>query len=325
MTSASTGITTGTKRGGYSAAAGWLAVAIILAWSSVCAAGVLNPSFETYYMGLPWPRQLPQNWYHADHPSFNSYCTNTWSTEGGLSAGLFSRLGKPVSAGNYENFYQFVDFTGIGSIVFDVRLVALPAGAFEHFQASLLVDGATLWSRNASGIYTNQQVNVGKMAGWHRIEMRLSALDTGQFPLAYWTQWDNLRLVEGPKTIKAEVTLDPNTLNLASNGNWITCYIELPEEYEPNEIDGATVKLGEIPACMGNQGWAVPGSNEENTMDYDADGTVERMVKFDRSAVQAAVQAPEATVTVTGKLIGGTPFEGTAVIRVIDNKAPKSK
>jgi hypothetical protein len=312
---------------------GWLAVGIILAWSSVCTAAIPNPSFETTYAGLPWPRPLPQNWWHIDHPSFNSYCTNMWATDGGLSAGMFSRIGKSVAPGNYQSFYQFVNLTGIRSIVFDVRLAAYPAGTFAHFEASVLVDSVPLWTKSDGGVYLNQQVDVGAMANWHRLEIRVKAQDSGSFPLAYWTQWDNLRLVEGPATIEAKVALDPGTLNLASNGKWITGYIKLPEGYDVAQIDATTVKFGDIPAYLGDQGWATPESTYENTSDYDDDGIIERMVKFDRAAVvqaavQAAVQAvgqaPQATVTVKGILLGGTPFEGTNTIQVVDN-GPKGK
>jgi hypothetical protein len=162
------------------------------------------------------------------------------------------------------------------------------------------------------------------MAGWHRIEMRITALESGQFTEAYWTQWDNLQLAEGPATIKAAVDLDPDTLNLGSNGKWITCYIELGEGFEVSTIEGATVKLGNIPAYMGEEVWATATGSYESIVDHDGDGVMERMVKFDRSAVQAIVQPPQATVTVTGQLVGGTPFEGTATINVID-KGPKQK
>ena len=74
---------------------------------------------------------------------------------------------------------------------------------------------------------------------------------------------------------------------------------------------------------MGEEGWATPAANEGNIADRDGDGVPERMVKFDRAAVQEIVQPPEATVTVTGKLTDGTPFEGTATIRVIDNGGKK--
>lgn len=324
--STSTGITTGRKqRSGCGAAAACLAVAMVLAGPSVCAAGVLNPSFEASYIGTPYPRQLPSNWWHADHPSFNSKCTDQWTTDGSLSAGLYSLANKPINPGNFESFYQFVDLTGIGSIVFDVRLAANPAGVFEHFQAVLLVDGVPLWTQTQGGVHLGQRVNVQNMAGGHRLEMRIVALEGGAFPLTYWAQWDNIRLVEGPKTIQADIVLNPNTLNLDSNGQWITCYIELETGFAPDGIDGASVTLGDsVPAWMGDQGWATPEANYANLSDFDDDGVNERMVKFDRSAVQALVQPPEATVTVKGKMFGGRPFEGAGTIRVI-GKGPKGK
>jgi hypothetical protein len=321
MNDTGTGMMTGVQRRGYGAAVAWLALTILLAGSSVCTAAILNPSFETYYMGLPYPRQLPQSWYHSDHPSFNSKCTNLWSTDGSLSAGLCNLVGKPISAGNSESFYQILDLTGMGAITFDVRLAAYPTGAFEHFQAQFLVDNVPVWSRTQGGEHLNQQVKIGKMSGWHRIEMRITALDSGQFDLAYWSQWDNLRLVEGPAAIEAKIDFDPDTLNLASNGQWITAYIELGDGYDPNSIDGPTVKLEEI----GEQGWAISPGNGVNTLDYDGDGVVERMVKFDRSAVQAVVAPPQATLTVTGMLNDGTPFAGAGVIRVVGGKAAKGK
>jgi hypothetical protein len=267
-----------------------------------------------------------------------------WAKDGVLSAGLFSRIGKSFTPSAYQSFYQFVNLTGVGSIVFDVRLAAYPSGTYEHFEASLLVDGVPLWTKKEGGIYTNQKVNVGARAGWHRLEIRTTAVDAGTFSLAYWSQWDNVRLVEGPVAIKATVTLNPDklggdmldaaalnsdaqghgALNPASNGNWITCYIKLPEGYDVATIDATTVKLGDIPAYLGKQGWATAESNAENTADYDGDGTLERMVKFDRAAVQATVQPPQTTVTVKGILVGGTPFEGTSVIQVVE-KGPKGK
>jgi len=319
-----TGVVTGAERRGGPPALGLLAALMIVVWSGACPAEVLNPSFETTYLGTPYPRLLPQCWMHADHPSFNSYCTKLWSTDGGSSAALVSLIGKTFSPGNRETFYQIVDLTGIGSIEFDVSLAVYPAGVFDHFEAAFLVDGVPLWSQTAGGVYRDQQVNVAALRGWHRIEMRSLALDAGAFSVAYWTQWDNLRLVQGPTTVPAVIDLDPNTLNLGSHGNWVTCFIELPDGYDVGNIDGATVTLNDIPAYMGEQGWATPEVNAENVADFDADGVLERMVRFERAAVQAVVSPPEATVMVKGRLTGGAPFEGKATIRVLDKGAKKT-
>jgi hypothetical protein len=283
----------------------------------------LNPSFETTYAGLPWPRPLPLYWGRLDHPSFNSYCTNLWSTDGSKSAALFNRIGKTVAPGNHQSFTQYVDLTGIGSIEFDVRLAVYPEGVFEHFEAALFVNNVMLWSQNAEGVYLSQKVNVSHLSGWHRVEMRHIARDGGAFSVAYWSQWDNVRLVEGPTTIPAVIDLNPGTLNLDSKGQWVTCYIELLDGHDVGTIDAATVTLNGIPAHLGTEGWATALANDDNLTDHDLDGILERMVKFERAAVQAIVQPPEATVTVKGRLTGGTPFEGTAVIRVLDNDAKK--
>lgn len=320
-------------RRGDRAGIGCLIAMLALAGAGVCPADILNPSFETTYAGLPWPRPLPEVWgrTRTDHPSFNSYCTNLWRTDGALSAGLFNRIGATVSRGNYQSFGQWVDLTGISGIEFDVRLVALPAGEFANFEASLVasvpyligVPPVVLWRQTVGGVYLNQRADVPNLSGWYVLEIRNTALVGGAFGTAYWTQWDNLRLVEGPTTIPVTARLEPGTLNLASAGKWVTCYLKLGEGGDVGTIDGATVTLNDIPAYLGEPGWATPQANDENVADFEGDGILERMVKFERAAVQAVVQPPEATMTIKGRLTDGTPFEGTAVLRVLDTDAKK--
>ena len=114
---------------------------------------------------------------------------------------------------------------------------------------------------------------------------------------------------------EAAIDIDPDTLNLNSKGKWITCYIELPEDYDVDDIDVSTVKLnGQVPA----------ESHPTGTGDYDNDGIPDLMVKFDRSAVQEILQAgDEVEITVTGELNYETPFEGSDTIRVIDKGGKK--
>jgi len=108
-----------------------------------------------------------------------------------------------------------------------------------------------------------------------------------------------------------EVTVDihPETLNLESNGKWITAHIELPECYEVSNINITTVRLETIPAAWGNV--------EGNKL----------MVKFDRQAVGYILSGlyhmapPPAKnyveLTITGEFFDGTSFEGSDTIRVI--------
>jgi len=104
----------------------------------------------------------------------------------------------------------------------------------------------------------------------------------------------------------ADVT--PSTLNLKSKGKWITCYIELPEDYKVRDIDILTVKLnGEISAEL----------HPTEIGDYDTDGIPDLMVKFNRKELIAISSVGEATLRITGE-VNGTSFEGSDTIRVID-------
>lgn len=129
-----------------------------------------------------------------------------------------------------------------------------------------------------------------------------------------------------PSAIPVSIDFTPETLNINSKGNWVSVYIEMPEGYDVSGIDGATVLLNNtIPAYLGKQGWAERYANDANIYDVDEDGIPERLVKFDRDAVAGIIEAGnEVTITVSG-LCDGCPFEGTALIRVIDKDGKKNK
>jgi len=115
-------------------------------------------------------------------------------------------------------------------------------------------------------------------------------------------------------SIVAGVDIDPDTLNLKSNGKWITVYIELPGDYNVSDIDISTVKLnGEAPAKL----------HPTEIGDYDEDGIQDLMVKFYRAHVILMIEhmsphfRQEVPLTVMGTLNGGTPFEGSDTINVL--------
>ena len=105
------------------------------------------------------------------------------------------------------------------------------------------------------------------------------------------------------QVVDANLDINPNTLNLKSEGRWITGYIDLPSGYDVNEIDLSTVKLNDsIPADWGNI----------------QNGTTQ-MVKFDRSDVEDLIGMPNENeeLIVTGKISDGTGFAGNDTIRAI--------
>lgn len=96
-----------------------------------------------------------------------------------------------------------------------------------------------------------------------------------------------------PLIITATINIDPDTLNLESNGNWITVYIDLPTGYDVNNIAIGTIML-------------------ENTIQADW-GEVQNttlMVKFDRLDVENFIGMPQAGVelTIDGKINNGPYF-----------------
>ena len=109
--------------------------------------------------------------------------------------------------------------------------------------------------------------------------------------------------------VPAAIDIDPDTLNLKSNGQWITAYITLPEGYNVEDIVLETVYLDGISAA-----W----SEIQNGV---------YMVKFDRATVQTSLtnepdydSTPkfyDLLLTVTGELVDGTPFEGNDTTRVL--------
>jgi len=129
-----------------------------------------------------------------------------------------------------------------------------------------------------------------------------------------------------PEEISATVDIDPDTLNLKSNGEFVTAYIELPAGCDVAEIDLSTVQLEGISAITDTQ-YGFVTDHASYLVDHDGDGILERMVKFDRIVVRDAltgmidygegVKFYDLTLTVTGELVDGTPFEGTDAIVVI--------
>jgi len=110
-----------------------------------------------------------------------------------------------------------------------------------------------------------------------------------------------------PPVITATIDIDPDSLNLKSEGKWITAYIELPEDHDVSVVDVATIILNDtIPTKL----------HPTEVGDYDGDGIPDLMVKFDRQEVIALLSVGEAVLTITGEA-NEVPFEGSDTIRAI--------
>lgn len=140
--------------------------------------------------------------------------------------------------------------------------------------------------------------------------------DTGKYAVRYGFA-TYLTTVEVLSEIPATIDIDPDTLNLVSNGKWVTVYIEFPEGYDMHEIDISTVMLNEEVPAENDPKYDFVSDPEGRIGDYDDDGILDCMVKFDKSDVQGILEVgDEVEITVTGELYDETPFEGSGTIRV---------
>ena len=105
----------------------------------------------------------------------------------------------------------------------------------------------------------------------------------------------------------ATLDFDPDALNLKSNGRWVTCYIELSDGYDPNDIDPSGVTLMDsLPAV----------EHPTSVGDYDEDDVMELMVKFPRADVGAMLAPGDSVEVWVSARVGSLAFTATDTIRV---------
>jgi len=185
------------------------------------------------------------------------------------------------------------------------------AGDTDFWLVKINIDGNVLWNETYGGeareeVYSVIQTVDGgyAIAGYTR-SFGAGALDFWLIKLA-------------PEKISATINIDSDTLNLKSNGEWITCYIELSAGFNPGDIDASTILL--------NDTIGVDLGAPIQIGDYDCDGIADLMVKFDRSTVinwlrlvdygQDTGKSFEVNLKVTG-IVAGTQFEGADTVKVL--------
>jgi len=108
--------------------------------------------------------------------------------------------------------------------------------------------------------------------------------------------------------IQAEVKIVPRTINLASKGNWITCYICLSEQYNVADIEPNSIFL---------EGQIQP---EQFSVDEQQQVATAR---FSRQDVPPILEAGDLNLKITGLVSDGTWFEATDTIKVIGKAGKK--
>jgi hypothetical protein len=108
------------------------------------------------------------------------------------------------------------------------------------------------------------------------------------------------------------IDIHPDTLNLKSKGRYVTCYIELPEQYYVGDIDITTVAL-----TINSNPIPVELSPTE-IGDYNNNSVLDLMVKFDREAVQGLCTPGAVDMAIYCEDFQGNTFLGEDTVLVID-------
>ncbi len=109
-------------------------------------------------------------------------------------------------------------------------------------------------------------------------------------------------------SIQAEARIIPRTINLASKGNWLTCYIWLPKQYDVADIDPNSIFLED--------------EIQPEQFSVDEHKQVATAI-FDRKKVQGILNVGDIELTITCQLTDGTYFEATDIVRVTDKGGGK--
>jgi hypothetical protein len=118
------------------------------------------------------------------------------------------------------------------------------------------------------------------------------------------------------RAIDAKVQLDPQVLQLGSQGRVVTAYIQLPQGYAPATINVASLNLNDTVMAL---------TSPTEVVDQNGDGVPELMVKFNRQQVTALADSllPPfmhrglVDLNLTGSLNDGTQLIGTTTLEVI--------
>jgi hypothetical protein len=118
--------------------------------------------------------------------------------------------------------------------------------------------------------------------------------------------YDNVSFAQPPVPMAFDFA--SGTLNLRSQGVWVTAYLEPPAPYGTGDIDVSSIRMnGTVP---------VDPLAPTAIGDFDGDGIADLMVKFDRLAVELTLTVGDQIPVQIGGAIADRTFAGTDHVRV---------
>jgi hypothetical protein len=211
------------------------------------------------------------------------YCPDPWPGDGLICLGSATTN----YHGSLLNLAEAVEISG-----------SLPVEDDQNYP-----DGGKIWLVRSEDVDCNGKMMVDWEPGAYLFEENL---------ITYEGTGGNADVddeIEVEEAVEAAIKIAPRKLNIESNGKWIKCKISPPEGYSIQDID--------LNAILALEEWITPFSSK-----VKAKRNV-LVVRFDRLAVQDFIKGmdleypAQVELNVTGRLIDGTPFEGSDTIKVI--------
>jgi len=173
---------------------------------------ITNPSFEAEHIGtMPLGQittnpyyNMPDDWNWDLNGFMNGHGIHQadiygWSSEADWSLYMFAATDSetpPLHAvGEYLEFYQLIDLTGITSISFDVKLDDC-SNTFGYVS----VDSAKLWNGSVAGTFYDQTIATAAFSGVHKISLGVEVANAFS-GAGGWTYFDNLIAIPEPATL----------------------------------------------------------------------------------------------------------------------------
>jgi hypothetical protein len=103
--------------------------------------------------------------------------------------------------------------------------------------------------------------------------------------------------------VPVDVEVNPHVINLKSQGKWITTFLYFPEGHNVADVNSVSLRL--------------EGDIQQQWIWFDEESRLV-MARFPRQDLQGLLSVGDVELTVTGRFMNGTAFEGTALVRVQD-------
>lgn len=113
------------------------------------------------------------------------------------------------------------------------------------------------------------------------------------------------------EAVIGELVVNPTSINIQNHNGTVTCYLEIPEPFTPEDIEPSSIRLN---------GTVMPRSTHVG--DADGDDRLDLKIKFDRGPVIDRLPLDiEASVNVSGRFSSGQPFVSGDIVGTFDPRA----